>query len=449
VTDALLTTCMAWMDERWDDEAALLWAVRRDRHLTRDTAWYALGLLQRGGDADVERARRALHAVIDTQFVTHGAPYDGTFRRAPEEPDPPADPVMWVHYDPNWRQFIGTTFALICDRFSVPRHLEQRMRQAIDRAVAGEPDDRVAPTYANIALMKAWLDAWAGHEDRADAFAHRIAGHFAENGTFLEYNSPTYYGINLFALALWRTSTSKLASLGAEIEKALWRDIARFYHAGLRNVCGPYDRAYGMDMTSHATPLGLWIWSVVGQAERAPFPDTSRRFSHPHDICFAPCVAAFDALVPDDALPHLTTFSGERTIQQTITGSPSRIATAWLSDDVMLGAQTGPPSGIGWFQHHHATIHWRRDDASIGWTRLRPDVVADATARPGELRITTSSTQPIVFDVHPEPQLVSTGWSVDGLDISVETDALTVRIEDGAVVYEPAPGTTTFVVSVD
>lgn len=439
---------MAWMDDLWDDDAALLWAVRRDRHMTRDSAWYALGLLQRGAGSDVERAHRALDAVVVTQFVAPGTPYDGTFRRAPEEPDPPADPVMWVHYDPNWRQFIGTTFALICDRFGVPSSLEQRMRQAIGRAVDGEEEDRVAPTYANIALMKAWLDAWAGHEERADAFAQRIAGHFAENGTFLEYNSPTYYGIDLFALALWRTSTNELASLGADIEAALWRDIARFYHAGLRNMCGPYDRAYGMDMTSHATPLGLWVWSVVGQAERAPFPDTSRRFSHPHDICFAPCVAAFDAHVPDDALVHLTTFAGERTIEQLITDRPLRLASAWLSDDVMLGAQTGPASGIGWFQHHHATIHWRRDDSAVGWARLRPDVVADAAAAPGELRVTTSSSQPIVFDVHPEPQLVGTGWSADGFEISVETDAVAVSLEAGAVVYEPAHGTTTFLISV-
>jgi hypothetical protein len=438
---------MAWMDERWDDAAALLWAVRHDRHLTRDSAWYALGLLQRGGEGDAERAHRAIEAVIANQFVAPGAPYDGTFRRAPEEPDPPDDPVMWVHYDPNWRQFIGTTFALICDRYPVPAGLEQRMRTSIAGAVEGEPGGRVVPTYANIALMKAWLDAWSGRTQHAEGFARDIATHFGEHGTFLEYNSPTYYGINLFALALWRSSTEALRSLGEQMETALWRDIARFYHAGLRNMCGPYDRAYGMDMTSYATPLGLWIWSIAGAA-RAPFPDVSRRFSHPHDICFAPCVTAFETKVPDDAVGALSAFSGERTIEQTITSSPSRVATAWLSDDVMLGAQSGPASGIGWFQHHHATIHWRCDDGSVGWARLRPDVPADATASSGTLSIGTTTTQPIVFDVHPHVQLSRAGWSSAGREIRVETNAGPAKAEEGAVVYQPADGPTTFVISV-
>ncbi len=439
---------MAWMDELWDDNAGLLY--RRDRHMTRETAWYALGLLQRGTDGDVERAHRALGRVIDNQFEAPGSPFDGTFRRAPQEADPPDDPVMWIHYDPNWRQFIGTTFAMICDRFGrdLPAALETRMHRSIALAVDGEPPDRVSPSYANIALMKAWLDAWSGREEIADDFAQDIAACFNEHGAFLEYNSPTYYGIDLFALALWRTSTETLAKLGAEMEEALWRDIARFYHAGLRNVCGPYDRAYGMDMTSHATPLGLWIWSVVG-AELAPFPDVSRHFSHPHDFCFAPCVAAFETDVPDDALPHLTAFRGERTIEQTITKDPPRVATAWLADDVMFGAQTGPASGIGWLQHHHATIHWRRDDGSIGWARLRPDVNADASAASGELQITTSTTRPITFDIHPAPQLEHAGWSSDGIVVIVETDASAATLEEGGtIVYGPAPGTTDFAIRI-
>jgi hypothetical protein len=421
---SLLDASMRWMDGLWDDDAGLLWTVRRDHHVTRETAWYALGLMQRGSNGDVERAVRAVSSVIDTQFDAPGTAYGGTFRRAPEEPDPPDDPVMWVHYDPNWRQFIGTTFALICDRYSdrLPSELEDRMRRSIAHAVDAEPDDRISPTYANIALMKAWLDTWSGVE--AGGSAREIARAFDRHGAFLEYNSPTYYGIDLFALALWRSAPEPLASLGAGMEAALWRDIARFYHAGMRNLCGPYDRAYGMDMTSYASPLGLYIWDLVG-AERAPFPDITQRFRHQHDTCFAPCVAATQTLVPPDALKHLTTFEGERTIEQTITSDPERVATAWLSDDVMIGAQNGPPSGIGWYQHHHATIHWLRPDGTVGWMSLNPQVAADATAAPGELRITASS---ITFDAHPPAPLDGATWILDGLTLDVEADAGNVRI---------------------
>lgn len=438
---------MAWMDGLWDDEASLLWATERDRHLTRETAWYAFGLLQRRNGDDLERAGRALRRVSGEQLDAPGEPYDGTFRRAPEEADPPDEAVMWVHYDPNWRQFIGTTFAVICDRYGADLgpEIEGIVREAIDRAVGGEPDGRVSPTYANIALMKAWLDAWAGREDAAHSFAEDVAAAFAEHGAFLEYNSPTYYGIDIYGLALWRNSTPTLAALAKDMETTLWRDVAAFYHAGLRNLCGPHDRAYGMDMTSYATPLGLWLWSTVG-AERAPFPDPAGPIGHRHDFCFAPLVSAFEPSIPDDVALHLGAFRGERNVERTVTSDPARTATAWLADDVMMGGWSGPPSGIGWYQHHHATIHWRREDGSIGWVRLRPETHADASASPGELRIKASSPGPVTFDVRPLPRLQGATWSFDEIALSVETDAGEPALGDGAVVYDPPAGSATFVI---
>ena len=436
---ALLASSMEWMDGLWDDDAALLWSLRRRRHLVRETAWYALGCMQ-GNRAD--RAARALRSVLSQQFDAPGAPYDGTYRRSPEEGDLPADAVMWVHYDPNWRQFIGATFALICDRFEgdLDRGLVDELRASTAKAVSSEAAGRVSPTYANIALMKAWLD-----DD--DAFAANIADAFDGHGAFLEYNSPTYYGIDLFALALWRDS-SKLAPIGRRLEAALWRDIARFYHAGLRNMCGPFDRAYGMDMTSYATPLGLWIWSLVG-ADRAPFPDPQRHFAHPYDFCFAPCVAAFEPCVPDDVRESFEVFGGEHTVEQVVSTDPRRVATAWLSDDVMIGAHSGPPSGIGLLQHHHATMHWRRSGGGVGSMRLRPGPRIDASASASCLRMSIKTVDPIVFDVHPPPAPDETGWSSDGIRVRVETNASGPVVSgDGEMTYVPREDETTFLINV-
>ncbi|MEX2393221.1 MAG: hypothetical protein WD826_01955, partial [Actinomycetota bacterium] len=283
--------------------------------------------------------------------------------------------------------------------------------EPIARAVETEPDDRVSPAYANIALMKAWLDAWAGREEYAAGFANDAAAHFDEHGTFIEYNSPTYYGIDLYALALWRNSIEPLTTLGPRIEAALWRDIARFYHAGMRNMCGPYDRCYGMDMTAHATPLGLWIWSVVGSG-LTPFPDPTARFRHPHDICFGPCISELDAVIPDDVMSHLLAFQGERMIEQTVTTHPLRVVTAWLSEDTMLGGWSGPTSGIGLFQHAHATMHRCLDDGSIGWLRLRPEITANVVAGRGELRITSS--EPVAFDSSPSDLQNDPGIAIIG-----------------------------------
>jgi hypothetical protein len=397
----VLETSMTWMDGLWDDGTSLLYRVRRDRHMVRETAWYALGLLQRDGERDQARAERALRTVLANQFDLPDAPFDGTFRRAPEEPDPPDEPVMWAHYDPNWRQFIGTTFAVIVDRYAnvLPDPLTDDLRASIERCVAGEPDDRVAPTYANIALMKAWLDNWAGRVESAEAFAREIHGHFDAHGCFLEYNSPTYYGIDLWALALWRSTDGPLHRHGADMEQRLWRDIARFYHAGLRNLCGPYDRAYGMDMTAHATPLGLHVWSAVGRA-RAPFPDTSGRFSHPHDCCFGPLVGAVPTVVPTDVVPHLEGFRGERGIEQVVSDDPERVVTAWLGEDAMIGAWSGPSSGISIGQAQRATAH-----TPDGWIRLRPETPADARVDEGRLTITGEGSIELEIDGEPDVRI--------------------------------------------
>ena len=71
---------------------------------------------------------------------------------------------------------------------------------------------RVPAWYSNIALMKAWLEV--AHGTRAgrpevvaagEALAAEVVRLFDRHGAFDEYNSPTYYGIDLFALRLWAT----------------------------------------------------------------------------------------------------------------------------------------------------------------------------------------------------------------------------------------------------
>jgi hypothetical protein len=179
------------------------------------------------------------------------------------------------------------------------------------------------------------------------------------------------------------------------MEQRLWRDIARFYHAGLRNLCGPYDRAYGMDMTRYATPLGLHIWSLIGRA-RAPFPDPTTHFSHPHDMCFGPLVSAVPTVVPDDVTPHLEAFQGRRQIEQIVSDFPRREVTARLGPRTMMGAWSGPTSGIGWFQHVHASVH-----TPDGWIRLRPDVPANV--RVSGDRLTIDADRPIELEIEGRP----------------------------------------------
>jgi hypothetical protein len=440
----LLEASMAWMDPWWDPDVGLLWnptgsydelAPARSIHLVPQSAWYAAGLLFRAGPGDEARAVRTIEALLACQYDEPGTAWHGTFARFLETPQPRPGAVMWVDYDPNWRQFIGTTFeVLLQDGLVGDASLAARVGAAIDLAVAGEPPDRVAPNYSNIALMRAWLEVERGRSG-AEEYAASVVALFDEHGAFEEYNSATYYGIDLYALALWRdrSSSSQLRSAGARVEEAVWRDVARWYHPAMRNLCGPWSRSYGMDLRKYASLLGLWMWPAVGR-EAAPFPSLAAPFEHSHDVSHAPLADRLGPVVPDDVRDALVRFSGPHTVEQRITST--RVATGWLSDRVMCGAEHGDLTASARGQFHPATAHWLRPDGDVGWIRLVHYAPARGRASAERLDIELS---PSAKRGPVPPELWVSGgagglvsgrrWSLPGLDVEVdgpEPDAIDV-----------------------
>jgi hypothetical protein len=365
------------MDPKWDDSLSLLtyppyaywpWGeVPKLVHVVRDSTFYALGLLLRG---DRERAARAIDAVLKHQLDAPGAPFHGTWLRYQEEPMPAADAVEWRDYDPNWREFIGAPLAMILSHFQaqLPRELAARIDAALRLACIGAIRRNVDPGYTNIALMTAFLLDFAGtrlEEPDWVVAGERLAGEirarFEEHGTFEEYNSPSYYAVDFIALALWRSDapSAKLRSWGSEMEHALWRDLAQYYHPDMRNMAGPFDRAYGLDMRRYGAGVGLWIWLAIGRA-LAPYPDTTKPFGHAHDIGLGPMAAILGANIPEEVLPHFSTFAGPRQIKRRITGK--RIATAWLEARLMLGGEWTDGEMRAWDQFYPGTVHWISGD---------------------------------------------------------------------------------------
>jgi hypothetical protein len=442
---------LAWMDGCWD-EAAGLFRVPNDAlyeagragvpaHLVRETGWYALGLLLRDAAGDRARAIRAFELVLTYQFDTPGQPYHGTWYRSPHEPPPPENPVIWRDYDPNWREFIGTTLALALIEYEsrLPAELVHRIDLALRRAIDGTIARNVPASYSNIALMTAFLlqfgaqrfgqPAWASAAER---LAAEILERFRANQTFDEYNSPTYYGTDLYALALWRSyaGSALLRDGGARIEAALWRDIAQFYHAGMRNVAGPYDRSYGMDMRRYVACLGMWIWLATGY-DQAPFPDLNGPLEHGWDFAFAPLIALLGLRMPDEARPHFVSFQGERQVERLIVAEPRRVATAWIGSRVMLGAEDSGSRHRVNTQFHPATIHWLVDQGAVGWVRLRHIAPVDARVERGRLTIDCTEHAggdlEFTFQVFaPAADLAALRhdrWELPGLVVRVETNA--------------------------
>ena len=450
----------AWADPFWDEACGLLWypgyestgsGAQRRSHLVRDTVWYVTGLFLRRQGADVFRALHAIEAILDHQIDAPDQPYHGTFARSPEEALPQPGAREWRDYDPNWREFIITPLQILLAEYEplLPKRIVERIDAATRLAVAGALARPLRAAYTNIALMHAFMLCAAGerlHEpgwfERGEQMAQEIYDLFRRNQAFEEYNSPTYYGVDLYALALWRAYGSPLLRrLGAEMEGLLWTDISRCYHAGLRNLCGPFDRAYGMDMTRYAAVVGEWIWLVTGQ-EQAPFPDIELPFAHTPDFIYSPCAALLGAAVPEEAQAHFLAFQEPRQVEHVIASEPRRTATAWLEENFMWGAEHTSRSKPGSAQFHSATLHWKSapnsvgspagaryaryaQGASVGWMRLVHAEAVDAVVEGRTLTIRGSGM--LTFQIYApglsESDLHPAAWSLPNLPVRVERHA--------------------------
>lgn len=449
----LATASMAALDTWWDPELNLLTdpptgePPRRTR--VRESALYALGLLARGGSGDRERAVLALRAVLDHQLDQPGTPWHGTWLRFPEEPVPDHTSREWRDYDPNWREFIGCTLLLVLelDRAEdrLPADLVAGIDRALDRAVAGSLARGVSPLYSNIALMAAFLQHAVGRrrgDSATDAagvdLMRQVLEAFEVHGAFEEYNSPTYYGVDLYALALWRRygAEPRTQERACAVEIALWRDIAAHHHAGLQNLAGPYDRSYGMDLRDYSGAVGLWLWLAQGR-RGAVYPDLDRPHQHQWDLGLGPSVALLGLPeLPAEVRAELDAFSGPRTVEQPIDGR--RVARSVLEQNLIVGAEhVGGDRGNLRDQFHPLTAHWRLA-GGVGWLRLVSPLTIDVVAeRAGDDAVDVSlrwaDGGELAFQVRADgfdaAAVAARRWDLPGLAVDVETTAVLERVE--------------------
>jgi len=472
---------LTWSELRWDPEAALLGAKRgtpgQHRLGTRNSVWTAVGFLLRNQEGDTEKAVRTLEALLKRQLDEPGMPYHGTFYRYIGEPHPPGmDAVMWKDYDPNWRQFIGLGFATILEEYEhrLTDDLIKGIEQSLELAVVGEHPDRCPPSYTNIALMKAAMNVWVGKRlgnadmvSYGEAFGKDVTDLFRQTDAYAEYNSPTYYGTNFYALGFWRRylKDSTLHEMGAYMEAELWRDTARYYHADLKNLAGPYSRSYGMDMTRYTALVSLPFWMAFGKT-LTPFPgeDTQPggRFGIDSEFAYGPCLAIYDSNAPADVLESISTFSGPRQIEKTITTDPKRVATAWLDSTYMLGAEHTGDYVARSYQHHAITAHWQCPNGEIGYLRLKHIGPTHARAEKGTISLSAPVSPNVetkdgdstvfIFEVYA-PGLTTEAfkpdaWSLAGMTVSVATNLPTPDITEErnlfSVKYKAPAGTASF-----
>jgi hypothetical protein len=437
----LFDATLAWTRQWYDPSCALVWnppgsgfGAARRVHLTPNSARFAYGLLAAGSPEDQSHAIAIVDRLISMQHPLDGGPAAGTYRIVLEAADLPPQPRMWIDYDPNWRQFVGTTFALIIEDFAdrLPSPVVDRMLESIAGAVDGEPEDRIPVNYTNPALLRAWLDAWAGQRlDRAELiargerFAGEIVREFDTHTAFDEFNSPTYYGVDLAALGLWREipTTDLFTTEAARVESALWRTITDYYNPALRNFCGPYTRSYHPDATRSLAEIALWIWAAFGR-DAAPLPDlTADVIDHSHDLMWGPIVARL-ARRPDVDWPTATDFAPRRVEQQLAAG---RHVEGRIEPDLMIGVESSDHDWGGWEQFMPLVVHWSERQSVCVLTLDQPRVLHGALSDHAvELRLPLGPF-PATFAIHAE--------RCDGRGSTVSTGS---RSFDVHVAGEPA-----------
>lgn len=314
-------------------------------HSVRETANGAFLDLQ---DGNVERAVIALRSVLALQYPISRWPWSGTFPASDRQPEPPGDDaVAWVHYDPNWRQFLGVTLALcsIVHGDVLPDDVNDGITAALRACVAGEPADRIPRWYTNPILMHAWIQghvaAITGDIELRAAAHTRLAvpmERLLRYGDLDEYNSPTYDGIDLLAIGLWAMypPTTGYADAASTMLPAIGERISKLYHPRFGTACGPYIRAYGLAPTDYVSVTGL-LYSVCGEPADAVLPSPLNADTvHVHDLYFLPVLQHLAPVL----LPHLrlAPVDSERHHSQRFRDS---IAGSLLRPDLAVGWDQG------------------------------------------------------------------------------------------------------------
>ena len=458
----LSPTVQEWVDitlsrfgEAWDEEAGML--GNSNGHGTRGTMFHALGLLQRGREEDRERACKAIRSVCKQQFIAPTRKYHGTFSRSDKDKPPEDVAFQWKDYDPNWREFIGLSMILaieLCGE-ALDKTTQDIMLEALRHACEGAYERNVKWSYTNISLMSALLLSWGGRQfdnsdwkARGETLAQEIYENFKKHNTFWEYNSPTYYGTDLWALAAWRVigPTPDIVAMGTTMEADLWRDIAQSYHAGMGNMCGPYDRSYGMDMQRYFSITGIAI--ALTAESTVSIPDVNTGKKHFHDLAFLPLLALLGLQPPEDVLLHLKSFQGKRDYARIIeSGKTERKAYFFLNDTCMIGIETNSRVVRSSTQYHPFTVHWKGASGEINWIRLIGDtpVIVSLKDRIVEIEFASSETNSqLIFEVYAptaqEIAFTADGWYLPDLTLkTVQTPSIPKVTKDNGhfmVCYE-------------
>lgn len=326
-----------------------------------------------------------LHLQDDPALAEHAAAIEKHLNMSVVE----TQPLVWTNYEPNSREFVLMCYAMLLEHFSDKlseeciRVIEHSSQVGMEGAIV-RSKTRFAPLNTNIQCMHVFLLDYFGVRFNKPEwcaygleYAEMMTEKYLQYHGAAEYNSPTYCGVDLATLGFWGRygSNERLRELGSILESGIWRDMMTFYNPAMMNFCGPYSRAYELEMAIHTNYHAMLYWAL-GEEQFPLHPVTAESNSN--------CLMVFGAInIPEDAVRALTEPKEDVVIRREFRelserGDPENndalcTATAWISPDLMTGALAGSENPS--HQLHPLVAFWRGEKGlgTIKVLRSAPD----------------------------------------------------------------------------
>jgi hypothetical protein len=320
-------------------------------HSTRSSLNYAVALLDTRDDALLPRAEAILRKVISLQDQNPTNTTCGIWPWFLEEPLAKMSPPDW-----NWADFCGVALLQVAldhrDRLSPA--LAARLDAAIQCAARSIQHRNVGSGYTNIAIMGTYVTLIVAEfyhlndlREYALARLRRFYDYTLENGSFTEYNSPTYTLVALKELARLRQDTEipEAREMADKLYRLAWEDIAQHFYAPARQWAGPHSRCY-QTLLGRGT-LALIQRSMDGRVSFGRNPPNLDEARLP-----TPCARELEH--------YFTTLDAPRELRETfLKGEKPLIGTTHLESAFALGSIN---RGNFWEQCRPLVAYWGTAD---------------------------------------------------------------------------------------
>lgn len=404
----------------------------------------AEALLFRNEGDDQQNAEKILRWILKNQYTDEKSEYYGMWKTN----------ALNDRHDQNWREFVGCDLIIIYNFYQqvLPADLVEGIKTGLIHAAKGALKRNVGADYTNISVMSAFLMDYVGNNfDIKDLKvgglqkATEIYRLFNRHQTFSEYNSPTYYGVTLIGLALWRVLASEqVKKMGLELEEALWTEIGSNYHPRFRNLTGPYFRAYGMDMRKYYSIAGIWIAIALDAEKQAPLP--RGKGAKEEEMSNIAPILHLGLSIPKSVLQGLKEFTPgepkERLVTSKILGDTLKRITTMIHSEWMMGGLWG--NLRPWNQIKTGTIHWQNSNAETEWLLVPGDGKTNVRVTKASMAIFRADEKSTSFSLYiyardlKQFNIADKVWKFPTMELTVNTKLKKswARITDHKVLYE-------------